>query len=161
MNINVYYGARAPKLSRILGCTVAEAEVYIDNFWSGNQGVKLVIDYLEKFYKKHKYIVGLDNRKMMVRAEYKLLNTAIQGTAALIFKMWGINVNRMLREQPDIYCRQILEYHDEYGFRCNNKDLDVAVPIIKKGANMVQEQLSLITPIDCDVKVGMNWAEVH
>ena len=156
----IFYGARAPKLSRILGCSEEKAEEYIDSFWSGNLGVKMVVDYLAKFFKKHKYIVGLDGRKIQVRQEYKLLNTAIQSTAALIFKMWLINTNRML-EGTSIYCRQMLEYHDEAAYRCLPEHAEEASRIIKLGANMVQDQLNLIVPIDADVKSGMTWAEVH
>lgn len=156
----IYYGARAPKLSRILGCTVAEAEIYIENFWDGNRGVKMIVDNLTKFFKKHGYIVGLDGRKLYIRAEYKLLNTAIQSTAALIFKMWLNNANRELQKH-DIYCRQMLEYHDEGGWRCHEDDVSFSIPIIEKAANQVQEQLELYVPIDCDCKVGMNWSEVH
>lgn len=156
----VYYGAKAAKLSRILGCSIEEAEVYIQNFWEGNKGVKMVIDYLTKFYKKHGYIVGLDGRKMMVRAEYKLLNTAIQGTAALIFKVWVNNANEELVKHP-IYCKQIIEYHDEVQFRCHKDHVDIAMPIISQAANKVQQDLQLCVPIDCDCKVGMNWAETH
>lgn len=156
----LFYGARAPKLARIIGCSVEEAEQYIENFWSGNQGVRLVVEYLEKFYKKHKYIVGLDGRKMQIRQEYKLLNSAIQGTAALIFKMWGINVNRMLADNP-IYCKQMLEYHDEYGYRVHQDDTEEARRIVSLGANMVQDQLKLLPPIDADCKIGMCWADVH
>ncbi len=120
----------------------------------------MIVDYLEKFFKKHGYIVGLDGRKILIRQEYKLLNSAIQSTAALIYKMWCINVNREIR-QHDIYCRQILEYHDELGFRVHKDDVEISKEIIMKGANMVQDQLGLITPIDADVKVGMTWAETH
>lgn len=156
----MYYGARAPKLSRILGCSIAEAEIYIANFWDGNKGVKYIIDFLTKYYKKHGYIVGLDNRKMLVRAEYKLLNTAIQGTAALIYKIWCILTNRELRKEK-LDCKQIFEYHDELGFRCHPDYLDQATAIIKSCANQVQEYLKLTVPIDADCKVGMNWAETH
>jgi len=120
----------------------------------------MVIDYLTKFFKKNKYIVGLDGRKMQIRQEYKLLNTAIQGTAALIFKMWGINVNKML-EGTGLYCRQVIEMHDEYAYRCLPEHVEEASRIIKLGANMVQGQLGLIVPIDADVKSGMTWADVH
>lgn len=157
----IYYGARAPKLARILGCTVEEAEVYINNFWEGNKGVKLVVDNLTKFYKKHGYIVGLDGRKLYIRAEYKILNTAIQGTAALIFKIWCILANQELGKRDDLYCRQILEYHDELGFRCMKDHVDPSVTIIGKAAEDVQDYLKLNVPIGCDVKVGMNWAETH
>ena len=156
----MYYGARAAKLSRILGCTVEEAEKYIESFWSGNLGVKLIIEYLEKFYKKHKYIVGLDGRKLEVRAEYKLLNTLIQSSAAVIFKRWSvIAVDRL--EAQGLDCKQIIGYHDENQYRCLQDHEPLAKEIISQSAIDSGIYYNLYTPISCDVKSGANWSQTH
>lgn len=160
LNINVYYGAQAPKLSRILGCTIPEAERYIESFWSGNKGVKYIIDDLEKQYKKNKFIVGLDGRKLQIRQKYKLLNTLIQSSAAIVFKRWGLIANERLRAAGN-HCRQIIAYHDEYCYRCNPDHLEESKQIILDSAIDAGKYYNLYVPIAADCKVGANWAEVH
>lgn len=103
----IMFGAQPPKLADIIGCSLEQAKVYIEAFWSGNEGTYLLLEYLKKYFKKYKFIVGLDGRQLMVRAEYKLLNTLIQSAAAMVFKKWCNLVNERLVEQ-NLDCSQII-----------------------------------------------------
>ena len=104
---SIMFGAQPPKLASIIGCSLDEAEVYIKSFWEGNYGTYELLQYLKSYYKKHKFIVGLDNRKLNIRAEYKILNTYIQSSAGIVFKKWGNLVNERFRERG-IDCSQII-----------------------------------------------------
>lgn len=84
-----------------------QAEKYIENFWEGNKGIKLLVDYLVQYYKKYGFIKGLDGRKIFIRAEYKLLNSLVQSAAAIVFKRWGVMCNKELIEKK-IDCKQII-----------------------------------------------------
>jgi DNA polymerase I-like protein with 3'-5' exonuclease and polymerase domains len=155
-----YYGARAAKIAGIVGCSVKKAQQLLDAFWAGNIGVHKLVQRLTAYYKKHKFIRGLDGRKLMIRAEYKLLNSLIQSAAGIIFKMWGVMVNRKLREEG-LDCRQIMAVHDEFSYRCLPAHVDRASQIIRECALLAGEYFKVNVPITADVKVGMNWAEVH
>ena len=156
----VFYGARAPKVAQIVGCSTKEAQKYLDKFWNGTRGVAKLIERLQAYYKKHGFIKGLDGRKLMIRAEYKLLNSLIQSAAAIVFKAWGVIANERLREEG-VRCDQIIAYHDEFDYRCHPEDVDKATQIIKESAIAAGELFNLNVPITVDVKVGMSWAEVH
>lgn len=156
----IFFGAQPPKLAEILGCSLSDAKDYIDNFWNGNKGVGDLVIYLEKYFKKYKYIVGLDGRQLFIRAAYKLLNTLIQSAAAIVFKRWGVLLNERLIEQG-VDCAQIIAYHDEFDFRCHPDHLVVATEIIKQAAIDAGLYYDMKVPITVDVKVGSCWAEVH
>lgn len=156
----VFYGARAPKVATIVGCSVRKAQKLLDVFWSGTRGVYDCIQALEAQFDKYGFITGLDGRKLKVRAKYKLFNTLIQSAAAIIFKQWGVFTNIELRRQ-DVDCLQIIAYHDEFEYDCHKDHVDLASKIIKSAAKDAGESYNLYTPITVDVKVGRNWAEVH
>lgn len=156
----IFYGARAPKLAGICNCSTRQAEEYIKNFWEGNQGVKDTVDYIERYYKKYGFIKGLDGRKLMIRAKYKLLNSLIQTAAGIIFKRWGIIANKKLRD-AGLDCKQIIAYHDEFDYRCHPDSQEESIRIIKESAVEAGEYYNLNVPITVDVKVGASWAEVH
>lgn len=156
----IFFGAQAPRLAEICKCSEAEAQAYIDKFWEGNYGVALLVESLEKFYKKNKYIVGLDGRKLKIRAAYKLLNTLIQGSAGIVFKRWGQIVNRKFEEEG-IDCSQIIAYHDEFDYRCHPDCQERAIQIIEESAIEAGIYYGMKVPITTTVKVGRNWAQVH
>ncbi len=156
----LFYGAKAVKLSKIIGCSPNKAEKYIEAFWGGNKGVKDLVDYLEKYYDEYRFIKGLDGRKIFIRAKYKLLNSLIQTAAGIVFKVWGNLCDKELRESG-VDCSRIISYHDEYDFRCHRDSIELAIPIIKSTAEEAGRILEMNVPITVDVKIGMNWAEVH
>lgn len=156
----IFYGARAPKLAGICKCSTKQAEVYIRNFWEGNKGVKLLVDYLERYYDKYGFIKGLDGRKTFIRAKYKLLNSLIQTAAGIVFKRWDTLCQPELRRN-EVDCRKIITYHDEDDFRCHPDHVEAAIPIIKDTAIEAGQSFNMTVPITVDVKIGHNWAEVH
>lgn len=157
----LFYGARAPKIAAICKCNTKQAQKHIDNFWVGNWGVKKLVDRLVSYYKKNKCIVGIDGRKFMIRAEYKILNSLIQGSSAIVFKKWGTIANQMLMEN-NCDCKQIIAYHDEFDYRCHRIDAYKSMQIIKAASIEAGKFFNITAvPILADVKVGTNWAKVH
>lgn len=156
----IFYGARAAKIASIVGCSRGKAQEYIDTFWSGTQGVFKLIQALEEYYDQYGFIEGLDGRKLFIRAKYKLLNSLIQSGAAIIFKKWGVIANRKL-EEAGMDCKQIIAYHDEFEYKCRDEHIELSTRLIKESAVEAGEFFRLKVPITVDVKVGMNWAEVH
>jgi DNA polymerase I-like protein with 3'-5' exonuclease and polymerase domains len=129
-------------------------------FWDGTPGVYKLIKSLESYHMKHKFIRGLDNRKIHIRAKYKLLNSLIQSAAAIIFKTWGVMAMRGILT-AGLDCKQIIAYHDEYEYRCHKSCVEEASRIIKEAALDAGKYYKLSVPITTDIKVGRNWAMVH
>ena len=73
----------------ILGCSRAEAEKLIKDFFEGNPGLSALIESLKAFYKKHKYIQAINGSRLMIRSDHVLLNSLIQASAAILFKRLG------------------------------------------------------------------------
>jgi DNA polymerase-1 len=156
----LYYGARAPKIASMLKCSNKEAEARIDAFWGNSRGVQQTIEYLARYYKKNRFIRGLDGRKLMIRAEYKLLNSLIQSAAAIVFKRWGVIANERLRD-AGLECYQVIAYHDEYDYRCHPLVAYRAIKIIQQAAIDAGLYYNMKVPITTGVIVGHNWAEIH
>jgi DNA polymerase I-like protein with 3'-5' exonuclease and polymerase domains len=49
----ITYGATAPKLASLLGCSVEEGQKKLDAFWDLEYGIKACIDSIGKFYRKN------------------------------------------------------------------------------------------------------------
>ena len=160
MNIYAFYGAGAGKIAVLLGCDTPEAQSKLDAFWKLNVGIKRLVDYLYKYYKKHKYIVGLDGRKLQIRGEHKLLNTLIQSAAGIIFKRWDVIVTRELLEKK-LDCTPIIRMHDEIQYRVHQDVADISQEIVLRGAASAGEYYGLKVPIAADCKLGANLAETH
>ena len=156
----LFYGAGVAKLAAIIGCSAHKAKQHLENFWQGNKGVYLLVEELKKQYQHYGFIVGLDGRKFFIRQDYKLLNSLIQGGAGIIWKRWGVLANQRL-VQTCLDCHQVIAYHDEYEYDCDEIEVPLAVPIIKTAALDAGKYYNLTVPITADVKVGQNWAQVH
>lgn len=154
------YGAQAPKLATTIGCTVAEAEKKLEAFWSGNKGIKDLIDYLEKFYRKNKYIIGLDGRKLHIRQKHMLLNTLVQSSAAIIFKRWSLIAQQELDNELE-YCRAMMSFHDEIQYRVFQQESERAAEIVKNSARMAGEYYNLKTEVAADAKIAKDWSGTH
>lgn len=156
----LFYGAKAPKIATIANCSLKQAEVYVDDFWSANKGVYDLIKGLEEYFNEYGFIAGLDGRKIFIRAKYKLLNSLIQTAAGILWKKWGCLANERLRESL-VDCHQIIAYHDEYDYRCEKLAVPLASSIIKTAALDAGKYFNFKVPITVDIKVGQNWAEIH
>lgn len=156
----LFYGAGVSKLADIIGCSTSKAKKHLESFWKGNQGVYDLVKGLEEQYKHYGFIVGLDGRKLHIRHDYKLLNSLIQSAAGIVWKRWGVIANERLRA-TGLDCPQVIAYHDEYEYDCDELEVPLAIPIIKTAAVDAGRYYNLSVPITVDIKVGKNWAEVH
>jgi DNA polymerase I-like protein with 3'-5' exonuclease and polymerase domains len=144
----------------MIGCSKEEAEKKFEAFWAGNKGVKDLIDYLEKFYRKNKYIVGLDGRKLHIRQKHMLLNTLVQSSAAIIFKRWSLIGQEKLDKELE-YCRPMMSFHDEIQYRVFQTESDRAAVIVKDSAKKAGEYYNLKTEVAAEAKISTDWSGTH
>lgn len=154
------YGSGPGKQASILGCSIKEAEGLIKNFFDGNPGLRDLIQYLNKFYQKHKYIRSIDGRRVPARSQHVLLNLLIQSSAAILFKDWS---NKMWEEIEDneIDAEIIILYHDELQCRVHKDVVDFFIMLLKSTLSRVRLEYNLLVDLDTDSKVGMNWGDTH
>lgn len=144
----------------ILGCSRAEAEKLIDDFFKGNPGLSALMDALKAFYKKYKYIQAINGTRLMIRSEHVLLNSLIQASAATLFKRWGALIWEAIdREQFD--AKIIISYHDEYQLRVHQDCVDPMKVLLASTLQEVREFYKVRVELATDTRVGHNWRDCH
>jgi len=156
----ILYGGGVAKAAGMLGVSNKKAKILLDAFWEGNPGLKKLKQVIEDYYHEYGYIKGLDGRKLFIRQDYKLLNSLVQGAAAVVFKRWGVIANRKLRAAGNS-CQQIMAVHDEYSYRVCPDDVPEAILLIREACKEAGEYYNLRVPVTTDSAVGFNWYEVH
>jgi DNA polymerase I-like protein with 3'-5' exonuclease and polymerase domains len=158
------YSCGDAKLAETLGKPKSEGKRLKQLFWDGNPALAYLIEQLELTYAQKGHIVSLDGRIMDVRDKRKLLNTLLQGTAAIVFKQWMVEVDRYCGGPLLGDLRQIIQYHDECQLESCSPDRQVAIERGKdicKLATQVGKDLGVRVPIEAEAKIGKHWADCH
>lgn len=106
------------------------------------------------------YLSPLDGRKLPVRSEHAAFNTLLQGSAAIVMKMWvtlcfeevkrrGLDARLLACVHDETQAEVIPEHVEEY--------IDVSLNSIKKA----EKHFKLHIPLDGEAKVGLNWKDCH
>ena len=158
---SLLYGVGITKLAQdTLKCNIKEAKKIMDSFYDGNPGLKKLKEYLERYYKKHKHIVGIDGRPLYIRSNHVLLNSLIQGGAAIIFKKWSTLVWREI-DRLELDAEVIIMYHDELQIRCHEKDTGRLKVVLRETLDQVALYYKLKVPLATDSATGSNWSITH
>lgn len=154
------YGAGVGKMASILECNNRRATIIMEAFFDGNPGLKALREHLKKKYKRDKYIIGIDGRALYIRSAHILLNSLIQGGAAIIFKKWGTLIWREI-DALGLDAEIIISYHDEYQIRCNKNDLERLKKVLVYTLEETKIFYNLRVDLATDTAVGFNWADTH
>ena len=119
-------------------------------------GLKDLLEAVRKASKRG-YVLGLDQRRILVDKDHKALNYLLQGSAACVAKMWMVIVHNHLL--PD--CHQLAFVHDELQYECKPEMVEDLKFLLELSAVQAGEFYSLRCPIAAEAKSGMNWADVH
>jgi len=165
VNFGLIYGMGAYSLARDLGVTPAEAQEFIDAYFTRFPGVKAYMEGLREqarregkvttLFGRVRRLANLDHPSANVRAaaERMAINAPIQGTAADIIKLAMIAVHRWLEGRD---ARLLLQVHDE---------LILEAPAAEAGAigmelrKIMEEIVTLDVPLVVDVGTGFSWYE--
>jgi DNA polymerase-1 len=169
INFGLIYGMSAFGLARQLGVERAEAQSYIDLYFSRYPGVKKYMDetrelareqgYVETVFGRRLYLHEINSSNAMRRqyAERTAINAPMQGTAANIIKLAMINLDQIIHDQK-LDMKMIMQVHDELVFEVNEKILDKSMVIIREA---MTGAASLDVPLIVDIGVGDNWDQAH
>ena len=168
MFLSVAYGIGAPKLAADAGISITKARDILDNFdrqfpVAGEYKKKVIREcrrrkppMVKTLLGRRRYLPeifsGIDGVRM--RAERQAFNTVIQGGAADINKLAGIEMHARLREF-DERCRMLLTVHDEWVIRAPGDVAEAAAEIVRQA----MEGINLLpVPLVADVKIVKHWS---
>ena len=119
-------------------------------------------ELLEAVYKASErgYVLGLDNRRILVDSKHKSLNYLLQGSAAIIAKRWLVLANEHIKEM-DLRCNQLAFVHDELQFECKPEYVDDLKSLLILSAIESGEYYSLRIPLAAEAESGLTWADTH
>jgi DNA polymerase-1 len=169
INFGLIYGMSAFGLAQQLRIDRAQAQDYIDLYFSRYPGVKAFMDntravahergYVETVYGRRLYLPEIDSRNYNRRqyAERTAINAPMQGTAADLIKLAMLAVDRWIIDSK-VDVRVILQVHDELVVEVTE---NIAADVAAKLAELMAGVAELAVPLEVDSGIGENWAEAH
>ena len=153
------YGAGPGKIGTVVGGSWTEGEELIAKFLKNMPSLNRLRKTVTEAAKSGR-ITGLDGRKLHIRYEHAALNTLLQGAGAIVCKQWLVEMDRMIWEHG-LDAKLVASVHDEYQFEVAKPDIDSFTKLTREAMKATQNILNFKCDLDCDYKVGNNWAETH
>ncbi len=167
VNYGLAYGMEAFGLGQRLGIPTDEAREILDNYFDGFPNVREFMvntvkeakqrGYTTTIFGRRRQITELssDNFRIRQMGERMAQNAPVQGSAADVFKLAMIDVDRAL-DDGGFRTRMLLTVHDELVFEVPLDERAAVEPVIRTTMETVCE---LKVPLAVDVGFGPNWAE--
>jgi len=167
VNYGLAYGMEAFGLAQRLGIDTGEAREILDSYFDGFPNVRDFMvrtvaeaksrGYTTTIFGRRRQIAELssDNFRIRQMGERMAQNAPVQGSAADIFKLAMIDVDRAL-DAGGFATRMLLTVHDELVFEVPLDEHAAVEPIIRDTMESVTE---LRVPLAVDIGFGPNWAE--
>lgn len=169
INFGVMYGMSAFRLSHELGISRADADRFMDAYFSTYSRIKGFIDEIVHGAEesgKVKTLMGRErpiptiasrNHTEKMAAERIAVNTPIQGSAADIVKVAMIHIDARLRRERRA-SRLILQVHDELILECPEAEVAAVEKLLEEEMSSV---VKLSVPLKVHVESGNSWGELH
>ena len=169
INFGLIYGMSAFGLAKQLQTGRAQAQEYIDLYFSRYPGVLHYMEntraqaaekgYVETLFGRRLYLPDIRAKNGSVRqaAERTAINAPMQGTAADIIKRAMITVHAWLNT-ANINARMIMQVHDELVFEVAEVDVEI---LRENVTRLMSAAADLQVPLVVDTGVGDNWDEAH
>ncbi len=164
LNFGVIYGMGPQAFARSAGVSFDEAQKFIDEYFHDFADIKvwqnktisaaMQMGYVETLNGRKRWLPNLisDSPRSMNEAVRAAINMPIQGLAADIIKIAMI---RVASEAPE--AKLILTIHDELVFEVPDDMLKGTAEKIRK---IMESAYELKVPLNVDVAMGKNWAEI-
>jgi DNA polymerase-1 len=167
VNYGLAYGMNAFGLASRLEITVDEATEFIDAYFASFPQIHDYLEaqvgratrdgYTETLLGRRRYIPELQASNPRVRdmGRRMALNAPIQGSAADVFKLGMLGVDRGLQDSG-LDCHMLLTVHDELVFEVAAGRVEDAAALVKRELEGAYE---LSVPLRADIGWGPNWAD--
>ena len=103
------------------------------------------------------YVLGLDDRRILVDSRHKSVNYLIQGSSAIIAKKWMV----LAYERLPADTNQLAFVHDELQFETKKEQVEDLKFLLESTAVEAGEFYKLRCPVAAESKSGDTWADVH
>ncbi len=174
INFGIVYGISAFGLSNQLSIPREEAGAYIKRYFERFPGIRDYMEATKSFCREHGYVetifgrrahypeIRASNPSIRANSERAAINAPIQGSAADIIRRAMVKMDGALAEAGYGDVRMLLQVHDELIFEAADKDVDGAIPIIRKVMeDAAMPAVSLSVPLQVDARAALNWDEAH
>ncbi len=168
INFSIIYGTSAFSLAKELETSSAEAQKFIDRYFSDHKKVKEYLEgvveqarekgYAETIFGRQRQIPELksSDHNTFQAGRRMALNTPIQGSAADIIKLAMVKIYREIRSRG-LKTRMILQVHDELVFEVPENEKERIEQLVRESMENI---CSLKVPLKVNLGWGRNWAEV-
>ena len=168
VNYGLAYGMNAWGLASRLDIAPDEAQEIMEAYFTSFPGIREYLDrqvdhatvdgYTETLLGRRRHIPELQAANPRVRdlGRRQALNAPIQGSASDVFKVAMIDVDRALRDHPELDCHMLLTVHDELVFEVARAHLEDAAALVKE---RMESAVKLDVALRADIGWGANWAE--
>lgn len=169
INFGLIYGMSAFGLSNQLNISRANAQEYIDRYFTRYPGVLNYMEnskkkaqtegFVETLFGRRLYLPDLHSKNHGVRqgAERTAINAPLQGTAADIVKIAMIKLFNWLNEQA-LESKMIMQVHDEIVLEVPEAELD---RVMNHTVDIMSSAAILDVPLVVSIGSGNNWLEAH
>lgn len=169
INFGIVYGISGYGLSKELGVSPRESQLYIDAYFERHTGIRAYIDqtisearekgFVRTLFGRIRAIPEIHNHDANIRqfGERTAMNSPVQGTAADIIKKAMIAIHREIKEKG-LRSRLILQIHDELVFEVAEEEAATMKGLVQYEMEHVCE---LSVPLRVSTGIGRNWAEAH
>jgi DNA polymerase I len=166
VNYGLAYGMEAYGLGQRLGIPTGEAAEILDAYFAGFPNVKAFMDdtireakergYTTTIFGRRRQITELasDNFRIRQMGERMAQNAPVQGSAADIFKLAMIDLDRALDDAGSV-ARMLLTVHDELVLEVPDDDRDATETLVRE---VMEHVCELRVPLTVDIGFGPNWA---
>ena len=169
INFGIVYGMSGYGLSKELGVSLRESQLYIDAYFERHSGIRTYIDqtiaearekgFVRTLFGRIRTIPEIHNGDANIRqfGERTAMNSPVQGTAADIIKKAMIAIHRKIRERG-LQSRLILQIHDELVFEVKEEEVELMQDLVR---HEMEHACELSVPLKVSMGMGRNWAEAH
>ncbi|MEX2254654.1 MAG: DNA polymerase I [Acidimicrobiia bacterium] len=166
VNYGLAYGMEAYGLGQRMGIPTEEAREILDDYFAAFPNVAAYMEdtveeakqrgYTATIFGRRRQIAELssDNFRIRQMGERMAQNAPIQGSAADIFKLAMVDVDRAL-DEGGFATRMLLTVHDELVFEVPIDERERVEPVLRERMESVA---TLNVPLVVDIGFGPNWA---
>lgn len=155
------YGAGDEKLGKIIGGNRNAGSQIRAKFQKEIPALDKVQQEVKFSVAKTKGVQLPDGRTVPVRSEHAALNTLLQGSGAIVSKLWMCIAYTNIKKRFGNLVHQVAYVHDELQYSCHKDIADEVGKIVTKAATEAGEKLGLKIRIDANYSIGSNWSETH
>jgi DNA polymerase I-like protein with 3'-5' exonuclease and polymerase domains len=139
----------------------------------GIPGLDALVTDVKAAGKKNGWVRGLDGRRVAVRSEHSMLNTALQSFGGILMKWATVFFHDHLitdcylvpfdwwMDPLDADFVQVGHWHDEVQTECKPEHAEVVAAAGPWALHKAGEFFKVRLPIDGEAKIGTRWSETH